>query len=153
MADLRVAKRQARDKMFYDTFDKIFVSPIERQKRKIDENDERIVNEMIQSMIDYAESPEGSKELSDQILYLEHPEMDPNFYQKIVDEYCFGNTDGEMNEEYWNDYNQDDPLEAHPKCIGDTSQFKGFDDSDLGQKFLADEAKLIAEVRRLGGDV
>lgn len=153
LADLRVAKREAQDKLFYETFDSIFVNPIKKERRETNAEDERIVAGMIDSMVTYADSPEGSKELANQVYYLDHPEMDPAYYQKIVDEYCFGDVSGEMNEEYWNSHNINDPLEAHPKCIGDTSQFKGFDDSDLGQKFLADEAKLIAEVRRLGGDV
>ena len=84
LADLRVAKREARDRMFYETFDKIFVDPIKRKKREATVEDERLVEAIISDMVSYAESPEGSRELKNQIIYLDHPEKDPDYYSKIV---------------------------------------------------------------------
>lgn len=153
LADLRVAKREAQDKLFYETFDSIFVNPIKKERRETNAEDERIVAGMINSMVTYADSPEGSKELANQVYYLDHPEMDPAYYQKIVDEYCFGDVSGEMNEEYWNVYNINDPLEAHPKCMGDVSVLRGFDDTAIGREYKRREDELITEIQLCGGQV
>lgn len=149
LADLRVAKREARDRMFYETFDKIFVDPIKRKKREATVEDERLVEAIISDMVSYAESPEGSRELKNQIIYLDHPEKDPDYYSKIVRSQICGDIIGEMNGEYWNEYNTEEPLEAHPKCMGDTSLLIGFEDTEEGKEFKQLEEELVQEVQKL----
>ena len=151
LAELRVAKRQAQDKYFYDEFDKIFVDPIKREKREITAEDNQIVEAIISDMVSYAESPEGSQELKNQVIYLDHPELDPDHYSKIVMSQISGDIIGEMNGEYWNESNTDEPLKDHPKCIGDISLLIGFEDTQEGKEFKKREEELIAEVRELEG--
>lgn len=135
--------------MFYETFDKIFVDPIKRKKRDLTVEDDKLVEAMIGDMVSYAESPEGSMELKNRVVYLEHPEEDPDYYSKIVRSQICGDIIGEMNGEYWNEYNTEEPLEAHPKCIGDTSLLIGFDDTEEGKEFNRLEEELVNEVHKL----
>ena len=64
------------------------------------------------------------------------PEDNPTF---IVDDIhsiiSGGNIEGEINGEYWNDNNQDEPLESKPRCIGRTDMMIGFNDTNEGKEY------------------
>lgn len=77
------------------------------------------------------------------------PEEDPyyivDFIRGELGKYHFENS---MNNEYWNEFNLDEPLSKHPLCIGDTSFTYSIADTVMGAKILIKYEESVLYARK-----
>lgn len=146
LAELRAAKKQAVDNLFNQTFDDIFVKPLLTNYTYTAKDLEQHRVALCEAKA-YLTSKEYIKQQNARLDYLLlDPADNPTYAADAIRNSLVGDVEGAYNGEYWNDYNQDDPIEMHPKCIGDTSGFKGFADTKEGKEFAKREAELEAKI-------
>ena len=143
---VRLAKKRYQDKLFNDTFDYILETHTSSNIESTIEDAERDYNRILERL----KSPE-LKKLNDE--RVDHALLDPNdnptYILESIQPLLQGDIEGSIRGDYWNDYNQDDPIWMHPKCVGDTSQFKGFKDMPEWQRLDAIEKDLLEKLSLL----
>lgn len=150
LAELRAAKKRAVDKMFDRIFDSIFVDPLMIQYEYTDADKEayRVALTQFKKEMSSTESLRKHNERLEYLLL--DPADNPTYVvDAIRSKLIGGDIEGVINGEYWNEYNQDDPMEMHPKCVGDISGIKGFNDTEEGKMYAREEQLILKKIELL----
>lgn len=147
---VRTAKKQFVGDLFDETFKSIFVDPVVKERKKITDEDKKSFVSSLEQICKHVESKEFQEKHD---ATLNHLILDPNLNETYVVEsiqtLLQGDIEGSVNGEYWNDYNQDEPLEAHPKCVGDTSKFSGIEDHPVWMMLDVIERRLLEKLAQI----
>lgn len=145
---VRLAKKQYQDKLFDETFNKILEA--NSSSDSLTEEEYKKFQNDVDKLIKYVSTEEFKKQNDSK---LDHVLLDPNdnptYIVESIQPLLQGDMEGAINGEYWNSYNQDDPIWMHPKCVGDTSSFKGFKDMPEWQRLDAIEKDLLEKLSLL----
>lgn len=110
-------------------WNKIYVDPITQKTSEFHNDEIKEFSAQLAELVKLSKTDEFRKENQRAV---EKASLDPNDNETYVVEsirpLLQGDMKGAMNGEYWNESNCSDPLEMHPKCIGDVSMLKGFTD-------------------------
>lgn len=108
---------------------RIYVDPVIQKTSEFQNDEIKEFSAGLAELVEFTKTDEFRRENQRAI---EKASLDPNDNETYVVEsirpLLQGDMEGAMNGEYWNETNCSDPLEMHPKCIGDVSMLKGFKD-------------------------